>query len=126
MNVIKIDNPKTANDLQADLFRLLAHPARLAILNILRSGEECVCHMEATLGYRQSYLSQQLALLRNANIVQVRRDGWNIFYKVIRPEIYPVIDAADLLNGKTPLSNQGHQFIDDCPCPKCEGRSDKP
>ena len=42
-----------------ELFRVLAHPARLAILAELRSGEQCVCHLEAVL--YQVYLSQQLA-----------------------------------------------------------------
>ncbi len=60
---------------QAEIFKLLSHPCRLAILYTLRSGEECVCHMEATLGYRQAYLSQQLAVLREAGIIQDRRDG---------------------------------------------------
>jgi len=55
---------------QAEIFKLLSHPCRLAILYTLRSGEECVCHMEATLGYRQAYLSQQLAVLRQAGIIQ--------------------------------------------------------
>src|SRR5690349_29500 len=51
---------------QARLFHALMHPARLTILNTLRDGEACVCHLEARLGYRQAYLSQQLAALRAA------------------------------------------------------------
>ena len=59
----------------AALFKVLMHPTRLAILGILRQGEECVCHMEATLGLRQAYISQQLSVLREAGLVSVRRDG---------------------------------------------------
>ncbi len=44
---------------QARLFKALMHPGRLAILEILRNGEECVCRMEALLGLRQAYISQQ-------------------------------------------------------------------
>ena len=47
-------------DLQVQIFKVLTHPARLAILEILRDGEHCVCHMEAYLGFRQAYISQQL------------------------------------------------------------------
>jgi len=49
---------------QIQVFKLLSHPTRMAIMEILRQGEECVCHMEAILGHRQAYLSQQLAVLR--------------------------------------------------------------
>jgi DNA-binding transcriptional ArsR family regulator len=45
-------------DESAKLFKTLMHPARLEILEILREGEHCVCHIEAALGYRQAYISQ--------------------------------------------------------------------
>lgn len=104
---------------QVKILKLLTHPARLAILEILRTGEECVCHMEAVLGYRQAYLSQQLALLREAGIIQDRRDGWNIFYRVIRPEIYSILDAADAMVGDLGGARRDRARVADCPCPKC-------
>src|SRR5512136_1487799 len=85
----------------AALFKTLMHPTRLALLEILRQGEECVCHMEATLGLRQAYISQQLSVLREAGLVSVRRDGWNIFYQVTRPEVYDVMDAARVMLPKS-------------------------
>ena len=104
---------------QAEIFKLLSHPCRLAILYTLRSGEECVCHMEATLGYRQAYLSQQLAVLREAGIIQDRRDGWNIFYRVIRTDIYPILDSVNALVGSPADAPQGRVTAATCPCPKC-------
>ena len=71
-------------DPQVQIFKVLTHPARLAILEILRDGEHCVCHMEAHLGFRQAYISQQLSVLRDAGLVQDRRDGWNIFLRKVR------------------------------------------
>ncbi|HTX78948.1 MAG TPA: metalloregulator ArsR/SmtB family transcription factor, partial [Longilinea sp.] len=71
---------QSSYEAESQLFKLLTHPARLAILDILRDGEHCVCHMEAYLGYRQAYLSQQLAILREGGLLQDRREGWNIFY----------------------------------------------
>ncbi len=109
----------------ARLFRVLMHPTRLAILEILRNGEQCVCHMEAALGLRQSYISQQLIALREAGLVADRRDGWNVFYHVTRPEVYAVIDAA---TGVAPGSHgevqlrRLHGRPHDCPCPKCHER----
>jgi len=55
---------------QSKLFKALMQPARVAILVQLRDGEQCVCHLEAILGYRQAYLSQQLAVLRQVGLVE--------------------------------------------------------
>ncbi len=106
---------------QAQLLKMLTHPARLAILNILRDGEHCVCHMEAHLGFRQSYISQQVAVLREAGLIQDRRDGWNIFYRVADPKIYLILDAVQLVLGET---NSPHPKTGvHCPCPKCNAQS---
>ena len=106
---------------QTQLFKVLMHPTRLAILEILRGGEQCVCHMEAVFGLRQAHISQHLMVMREAGLVSDRRDGWNIFYRVIRPDIYPVLDAAHAFSGAalgegavTPAKTG-----QDCPCPKC-------
>ncbi len=101
---------------QAQLFRLLMHPTRIAILNILRHGEECVCHLEAHLGQRQAYISQQLAVLRNAQLIADRRDGLNIFYHIVRPEVITLLDAAAAM---VDMPNHALMSIAHCPCPKC-------
>jgi ArsR family transcriptional regulator len=54
---------------QAQLFKVLMHPTRLAILEELRGGEQCVCHMESKFGLRQAYISQHLMVLRDAGLV---------------------------------------------------------
>ena len=105
---------------QAHLFRTLMHPARVAILDLLRGEEECVCHLEARLGYRQAYISQQLAVLRAAGLVQDRRDGWNIFYRVTRPEIFPLLDQARAVLGLAPIQATTDDRAPACPCPKCD------
>lgn len=106
---------------QAQLLKLLTHPARLAILEILRDGEHCVCHMEAHLGFRQAYLSQQLAVLREAGLVQDRRDGWNIFYRVTDPKLYSILDAVREVVGKAGIPADTGPVH--CPCPKCSSHS---
>lgn len=108
-----------AYESQAKLFKVLMHPARLAILDLLREGEECVCHMEAYLGYRQAYISQQLMVLREAGLVEDRRDGWNIFYRVIKPEVYDVIDAAKKVTGEGRIRLPLRLIDHACRCPKC-------
>jgi DNA-binding transcriptional ArsR family regulator len=107
---------------EVDLYKLLAHPARLAILDALRTGEECVCHLEALLGYRQAYLSQQLAVLREAGLISDSRDGWNIYYRVAAPEIYTILDAVrTAASGESP-SIPGRRSSQNCPCPKCQDK----
>ncbi len=111
------------------LYKLLAHPTRLAILGILRDGEQCVCHMEAHLGLRQAHISQHLMLLREAGLVSDRRDGWNIFYQVTQPEIFAVIDSMNTLCGdggqEKTQKIKLHARRKSCPCPKCTPGTEK-
>lgn len=104
---------------QSGLFKILAHPVRLSILEILRDGEQCVCHMEAMLKRRQAYISQHLTVLREAGVLADRRDGWNMYYRVIKPEIFAVLDAMNTINGN-PVKIKHQHAKTDCPCPKCQ------
>jgi DNA-binding transcriptional ArsR family regulator len=107
------------------LFKALMHPARLAILDVLRNGEECVCHIENRLGYRQAYISQQLAVLRDAGLIQDERDGWNVYYRVVRPEVFALIDVARTMVG-LPLAHRTSTVQRaDCPCPRCASTAKK-
>jgi ArsR family transcriptional regulator len=110
-----------AYDNSAKLFKALMHPARLEILDILRDGEACVCHIEAALGQRQAYISQQLSVLREAGLVQDRRDGWNVHYRVVQPQVFALLDVAITMTGSQPnkrIVAHGAELIN-CPCPRC-------
>ena len=102
----------------ANILRIISHPVRLAILDILlTTEEECVCHMEAILGVRQAYLSQHLMGLREAGIVVDRRDGRNIFYRINNKDLSILIGVTkSLANQETGLINY-KAF--GCDCPKC-------
>ena len=104
---------------QSEFLKALSHPTRLAILDILRDGEQCVCHMEATLGLRQAYISQQLMILKNAGLVESRRDGLNLYYRTIKPEIFNVLDTVSVVTGSTPQLPKHKHANAECPCPKC-------
>ena len=116
-----------AYDIQAGLLKALAHPVRLQILDILRDGEQCVCHMEAMLGQRQSYISQHLMLLRKVGLVADRKDGLRVYYSVRDSSVYAVLDVARSLasrqaqkGGRTlnfALPNKTES--ESCSCPKC-------
>ena len=107
---------------QSTLFKILAHPARLSILEVLRDGEQCVCHIEAMLKLRQAYISQHLMVLRESGLVADHRDGWNMYYRVIKPEIYAVLDAMNSLTGSAVEIPHAHANVE-CPCPKCNADS---
>lgn len=106
---------------QAQIIKALNHPARIAILDLLRDGEHCVCHMEAYLGLRQAYISQQLSVLREAGMIQDRRDGWNIFYRVVDVRIYVVLDAIQKLSGQEKPILKKPDVV--CSCPHCTGKA---
>ena len=108
-----------AYEVQAELLKTLSHPTRLAVLQILRDGEQCVCHLEAMLRVRQAGLSQQLMVLRQAGLVAVRREGLNIYYRVSRPGVFRLLDAANAAAGTSRKPVIHRHGATSCPCPKC-------
>jgi ArsR family transcriptional regulator len=89
-------------------------------MEALRQNEACVCHMEALFGWRQAYISQQLMVLRDAGLVADRRDGWNIYYHVVKPEIYAVLDAVNHMTGRANRLNLPMAAHEACACPHCQ------
>ena len=108
-----------AYETQSNLLKALSHPTRLAVFEILRDGEQCVCHMEAMLNQRQAYISQQLMILKQAGLVESRRDGLNLYYRVVKPEIYKVLNAIPSVTGVFPKPIKHKHSKMACPCPKC-------
>jgi DNA-binding transcriptional ArsR family regulator len=98
----------------AEFFKGLAHPTRLQILDLLREGEMCVCHIEASLNKRQAYISQQLMSLRETGLVDCRRDGLQVYYRLTDPRI---IELLNLMLGTIRIT--GIQCVEGCPCPIC-------
>lgn len=79
----------------ARLLRVISHPVRLAILEILDENDEiCVCHLEAMLGFRQAYLSQQLMCLRENDLVSDRRAGRNVYYRITEKGVISIIQET--------------------------------
>jgi len=86
------------SDELATLFKVLSHPKRLAILHLLEGRELCVCEIEEALDLRQAYVSQQLTLLREAGLVCFRKDGWNVRYRIARPEVHTLLQMAEAIH----------------------------
>jgi ArsR family transcriptional regulator len=108
---------KIAEPLQA-----IASTQRLAILLAIGRGEACVCHLEAALGWRQAYISQHLMALRKADILQDRREGRYVFYRLKDASLLDLIAASARLSG---LSVEAVSALIEaqvtlaCECPQC-------
>jgi ArsR family transcriptional regulator len=79
---------------KAEFFKALAHPLRIRILDELRKGEVGVNDLCSRLDVEQSNLSQQLAVLRNRNILATRKDGQSVYYSVRDPQLFELLDVA--------------------------------
>lgn len=79
---------------QADFMKALAHPTRLHIMEILRSGEKCVCDIVPELGLEQPNVSRHLAVLKREGILQSRKDGLRVIYWAASPQIHDIIDLT--------------------------------
>lgn len=77
----------------ARLLKTLSNPDRLMLLCRLGQGEASVGELEADLGIRQPTLSQQLTVLREEALVETRREGKYIFYRVASPRALAVLKA---------------------------------
>jgi DNA-binding transcriptional ArsR family regulator len=111
----------TSYRLPTQILKALAHPARLRLLNALRHEEECVCHLTALLHQRQAYVSQQLMFLRQAGIIEDRKDGLRVYYRVKDPRVFDVLDTINALAGAKDIPPEKTMIVA-CPCPKCESQ----
>ncbi|BCV25835.1 metalloregulator ArsR/SmtB family transcription factor [Gelria sp. Kuro-4] len=85
---------RNAERMMADLFKALAHPTRLKILELLKGGELCVCELIPRLGLEQSNVSQHLAVLRREGLVSSYKDGLRVIYRVEHPEVFDLLNSA--------------------------------
>jgi DNA-binding transcriptional ArsR family regulator len=79
---------------KAGLFKALAHPARIRILELLREGEKSVTELQLALGTEGSTASQQLAILRMNNLVDTRKSGNNIYYRLRDAQVNDLLSVA--------------------------------
>lgn len=107
----------------SQLFKLLGSAFRIRLLYSIGYGEVCVCHLEAVLKKRQAYISQHLMLLRDTGILEARREGKYIFYRVSDPRIFELLRETALMQG-IPAQDlpepAGPGKLANCACPKCE------
>src|SRR5213083_1821857 len=82
------------HEVKATLFRKLGHPARVRILELLRDGERSAGALQAELELDSGGTSQHLAALRRIGLVEGRRAGTNVFYRVTDQSVFDLLEDA--------------------------------
>jgi ArsR family transcriptional regulator len=94
--------------LHAEVCRVLTDPKRLMLLDVLRGGERSVGELAQELGCSLANASQHLAVLRSAGLVDTRRTGTTILYRMSEPELMDACDAIGRIVGRR-LANRTAQ-----------------
>jgi DNA-binding transcriptional ArsR family regulator len=74
----------------ADRLKAMADPMRLKILHVLQNGERCVTDILTQVGGSQANVSKHLSVLRRAGLVECRRDGVNVYYRIEDPAVFAI------------------------------------
>lgn len=86
--------PQPIHRVKADFFRVLGHPARVRILELLRQGEQSVGDLQAALEIDSSGTSQHLSALRKQGILESRREGTSVLYRVKDARTFQLLEVA--------------------------------
>ena len=82
------------SEVKAELFKALAHPARIRALELLTQSEYSVGELQPLVGIESSHLSQQLGVLRRAGLVTTRKDGSSVIYAIRDPLVAELLAVA--------------------------------
>ena len=93
--------------LTADFFKTLSHPVRVNILRLLRDGERCVCELIEDMDIEQSNLSQHLGVLKKQGLLDSRKDGQKVMYRVVYPSVFDVVSAVEKTLSEQIAHSQG-------------------
>jgi len=74
----------------ADVLKAMADPTRLKILHCLQNGERCVSDILDVVGGSQANVSKHLSVLKRAGLVDCRREGLNVFYRIIDQGVFAI------------------------------------
>jgi ArsR family transcriptional regulator len=86
--------PQPIHRVKAEFFRVLGHPVRVRILELLRARERPVGDLQAALGIDSSGTSQHLGALRKQGLIEGRREGTSVYYRVKDPRTFQLLEVA--------------------------------
>ena len=70
---------------QAEIAKAIAHPLRIAVVNFLKDGEQCVCDIAEHIGSERSNVSRHLSVMSNAGLLEYRKEGLKVIYRLKTP-----------------------------------------
>lgn len=70
---------------QAEIAKAIAHPLRIAVVNFLKDGEQCVCDIAQHVGSERSNVSRHLSVMVNAGLLEYRKEGLKVIYRLKTP-----------------------------------------
>jgi ArsR family transcriptional regulator len=82
---------------EVDVFKALADPTRLKILECIKDEEKCICEIIPYTGKSQPNVSQHLKVMKHAGIIDERKDGTKIMIKASNDEIFKIVDQVKKL-----------------------------
>ena len=94
------------SEIKAELFKALAHPGRVRILEVLRDGDRTVAELVTAVGLEASHLSQQLGVLRRARAVTAVRTGSSVTYSIADPTVVELLAVSRQFLINTITANQ--------------------
>jgi DNA-binding transcriptional ArsR family regulator len=82
--------------LKSEVLKALAQPTRLKILELLRSGEKCICEIVPAINGEQSNISRHISVMQKSNLITTRKDGVKVMVTVRDPRIFEILDTVGL------------------------------
>lgn len=87
---------KKIYEMRANILKAMAHPSRLMMLDAMNErGEICVCELVTLIGSDQSTVSKHLSILKQAGLVEDRKDGQKSFYRLARPCVLNFFECVE-------------------------------
>ncbi|MBD3234082.1 MAG: metalloregulator ArsR/SmtB family transcription factor [candidate division Zixibacteria bacterium] len=97
-----MDNRNKLTELKAEILKSIAHPTRLAIVEMLSDSEKCVCELNEQIDADHSTISKHLSLLKRNGILSCRKEGLKVFYRLEVPCILKFMDCiTDVIRKRT-------------------------
>jgi len=93
----------------ADVLKAMADPTRLKILHCLHGGERCVSDILGAVGGSQANISKHLSVLRRAGLVDCRREGLNVFYRIIDDGVFTI--CSNVCDSLEVRLDKAHQAV---------------
>ncbi|HQK25797.1 MAG TPA: metalloregulator ArsR/SmtB family transcription factor [Synergistaceae bacterium] len=96
---------------KSNILKAVAHPIRLSIVEMLGEGERCACKICDAFSCDRTTVSKHLAVLKSFGVVEDRKEGLFVFYRLKMPCLLPFLACLE-------------RVVRKCPCPEVPGESD--